>query len=395
MLDKVLEEGVRHGSLDFRAADGRRGRYGDGEPVAEVTLHDPAIERRLVADPDFMLGQTYMEGAWSTPDLRTLLDVLMGNFARQAPGQGQRVLQPVLRLLQQWNRRAASRRNVAHHYDLDESLFRRFLDRDLQYSCAYWDDGVDDLEAAQAAKRALIRRKLCLAPEQTVLDIGCGWGGLAIELAEQAGARVVGLTLSREQARVARQRVADRGLDDRVEIRMQDYRDVPERFDRIVSVGMFEHVGARYYDTYFNAVHRHLTADGIALVHTIGRTGRPGVTNPWIRRYIFPGGYIPALSEVASAVERQQLLCSDLEVLRMHYAYTLAAWFARFQAVRDAVCREKGERFCRMWEFYLAASEMAFRHRGLVVFHFQLARDQHAVPRTRDYLWQQGQPVSC
>ena len=394
MLDRMLDEGIRAGCLQFQTADGRQRCYGNGDPVASVCIHQQGIERGLMSDPDFMLGQTYMDEGWSSPDLRTLLDVLMRNFSEQEPGRGQRAIQSLLRPLWQWNRRAASRRNVAHHYDLDESLFRRFLDDDLQYSCAYWDAGVTDLEAAQAAKRALIRRKLKLQAGQTVLDIGCGWGGLAIELAEQAGAQVVGLTLSQEQARVARQRVADRELGDRVDIRMQDYRDVPERFDRIVSVGMFEHVGARYYDTYFGAVRRHLEADGIALIHSIGRTGRPGVTNPWIRRYIFPGGYIPALSEVSAAIERQRLLCTDLEVLRMHYAYTLAAWFERFQAVREAIRSEKGERFCRMWEFYLAASEMAFRHRGLVVFHFQLARDQHAVPRTRDYLWQPTHPVA-
>ncbi|PWG62534.1 SAM-dependent methyltransferase [Spiribacter halobius] len=388
MLERVLEEGVHAGTLRLETPDGGTRTFGSGAPEAELRLHDRRAAKRVVTDPEFMLGQTYMDGQWSTPDLRALLDLLLRNFAAELPRRRHRWLEALLRPLQQWNRRAASRRNVAHHYDIDESLFRRFLDSDLQYSCAYWPRRDLTLEQAQAAKRAHIRRKLCLQPGHRVLDIGCGWGGLAIELAEQAGVRVVGLTLSAEQARVARERVRARGLEDRVEIRLEDYRDVPETFDRIVSVGMFEHVGTRYYDTYFNGVHEHLAPGGVALIHTIGRVTPPGITNPWIRRYIFPGGYIPAMSEVMAAVERQGLTSTDVEVLRLHYAYTLAEWFRRFQGVRDEVVREKGERFCRMWEFYLAVSEMAFRWRGLVVFQFQLARDQTAVPLTRDYLYE-------
>jgi len=388
LLERMLEEGVREGSLRLEYPGGEARTFGSGEPRAVLQLHEPRAARRVVADPEFMLGQAYMDGHWSTPDLRALLAVLMSNFLHARPRHVGRWLQALLRPLQQWNRRAASRRNAAHHYDIDESLFRRFLDTDLQYSCAYWPRRDLTLEQAQAAKRAHIRRKLCLQPGQRVLDIGCGWGGLAIELAEKAGARVVGLTLSGEQARVARERVRERGLEGQVEIRVEDYRDVPETFERVVSVGMFEHVGTRYYDTYFRSVHEHLAPDGVALIHTIGRVTPPGITNPWIRRHIFPGGYIPAMSEVMAAVERQDLVSADVEVLRLHYAYTLAEWFRRFQAVRDAVAREKGERFCRMWEFYLAVSEAAFHWRGLVVFQFQLARDQAAVPLTRDYLYQ-------
>lgn len=386
MLEQVLNDGIERGHLRLERADGRVQAFGAGEPAGVLQLHDHRAERRVMADPNFMLGQTYMEGLWSTPDLRNLLAVLMHNFSQTEVTGAKRAAQQLIRPLQQWNRRAASRRNVAHHYDIDEQLFRRFLDSDMQYSCAYWPEGVTDLETAQAEKRALIRRKLCLSPGQWVLDIGCGWGGLAIELAEQAGAHVIGLTLSEGQARVARERVRARGLEAQVEIRIQDYRDVPERFDRIVSVGMFEHVGAAYYDAYFAGVRDHLTPEGMALIHTIGRLSRPGVTNPWIRRYIFPGGYIPALSEVTAAIERQRLATTDIEVLRLHYGYTLAEWFKRFQAIRDDVAREKGERFCRMWEFYLAVSEGAFYYRGLVVFHLQLARDPAAVPITRDYL---------
>lgn len=386
MLEKKLNQHITEGTLQVKYPNGRVATYGTGAPFAGFDLHDSRALRRLLIDPQFMLGQSYLEGAWSTPDLRALFNVLMRNFPDQPPGALRHALQMLLRPLQQWNRRAVSQRNVAHHYDLDEQLFRAFLDDDLQYSCAYWLPAVNDLEAAQAAKRALVRKKLCLHPGQRVLDIGCGWGGLAMELAEHSGAQVVGLTLSEQQARVARERVRERGLGEQVDIRLQDYRDVPEQFDRIVSVGMFEHVGVRYYRRFFRALQEHLTPEGIALIHTIGRSGPPTVTNPWIRRYIFPGGYIPALSEVAAAIEKQRLVIADIEVLRLHYAETLAHWFSRFQRVREVIAKEKDERFCRLWEFYLAACEGAFRWGDLVVFHLQISQQNDAVPLTRDYL---------
>ncbi len=392
LLDRVFDGRLLDGALVVELPDGSGRRYGEGPPEARWCIHDDRALRRIISDPEFMLGQTYMEGGWSTPDLMTLLQVLMVNFPAAPEPSWKLHLARLLRPLQQWNRRAASRRNVAHHYDLDESLFRRFLDRDLQYSCAYWPRPGISLEQAQYAKKEHIRRKLCLEPGQRVLDIGCGWGGLALHLAQQEDVDVVGLTLSREQYRVAVDRVRQAGLESRVEIRLQDYRVVPEEFDRIVSVGMFEHVGARYYDQYFQTVRRRLNRSGVALIHTIGRVTPPGLTNPWIRRYIFPGGYIPAMSEVMAAVERQWLAAADVEILRLHYAHTLAAWQQRFQSVRAEVVREKDEPFCRMWEFYLAVSEAAFRWRDLVVFQFQLVRDQEAAPLTRDYL--HGSPVS-
>ena len=386
MLEKMLDQRIREGALQVKYPSGHVASFGTGSPLAVFDLHNSRVLRRVLIDPQFMLGQSYLEGAWSTPDLRALINVLMRNFPDQPLGPLRHALRMLWRPLQQWNRRAVSQRNVAHHYDLDEQLFRSFLDDDLQYSCAYWPLGVTDLDTAQAAKRALIRKKLCLKPGQRVLDIGCGWGGLAIELAKQAGAKVVGLTLSEQQARVARERVRERGLTEQVDIRLQDYRDVSERFDRIVSVGMFEHVGVRYYRRFFRELQKHLTPDGLALIHTIGRSGPPTVTNPWIRRYIFPGGYIPAMSEVTAAIERQGLVITDVEVLRLHYAQTLAHWFSRFQQARKAMVEAKGERFCRLWEFYLAACEGAFRWGDLVVFHFQISQQKDAAPLTRDYL---------
>lgn len=388
ILDKVLTERIRIGTLIVEMPDGGRKQYGSGDPTAQWQIHDPAALKKIASDPEFMLGQTYMDGAWSTPDMLALLEVLMRNFPEEQVSGFRRLMLNLMKPLQEWNRISASRRNVAHHYDIDEALFRRFLDTDMQYSCAYWPSDGITLEQAQYAKKEHVRRKLRLRPGQHVLDIGCGWGGLAIHLAQCDDVTVTGLTLSREQYRIATQRVRDLGLSDRVEIRLQDYRENAERYDRVVSVGMFEHVGARYYDTYFQAVHDRLTDDGVSVIHTIGRVTPPGVTNPWIAKYIFPGGYIPAMSEVMAAVERQGLFSTDVEVLRLHYAKTLAEWQRRFQAIRDDVAKEKDEQFCRMWEFYLACSEAAFRWRDMVVFQFQLARDQESVPLTRDYLYE-------
>jgi cyclopropane-fatty-acyl-phospholipid synthase len=278
-------------------------------------------------------------------------------------------------------------RNVAHHYDLSGELYRQFLDVDQQYSCAYWPPGVADLEAAQLAKKRHIAAKLLLREGQTVLDIGCGWGGLALLLAREHGVRVTGITLSKEQLGVAQQRARDQGLEDLVEFRLQDYRRVTETFDRIVSVGMFEHVGVNHYAAFFDRTRALLKPDGVFLLHTIGRAEQPGGTNAWLRKYIFPGGYTPALSELAGAVERSDWILSDLEVLRVHYAETIRHWRERFAAHRDHVVNTLyDERFYRMWDFYLTGCEVVFRFDRQVVFQAQLTRELGAVPITRDYI---------
>jgi cyclopropane-fatty-acyl-phospholipid synthase len=293
----------------------------------------------------------------------------------------------VIRRLQQYNPRGRSRRNVAHHYDLDGRLYSLFLDSDRQYSCAYFEQPDSSLDEAQLAKKRHLAAKLLMdRPGLSVLDIGSGWGGLGLYLAEITGARVLGVTLSEEQFATARHRTAEKGLDPRVEFRLEDYRDVRGKFDRIVSVGMFEHVGVLHYDSYFRKIRDLLADNGVALVHSIGRSGPPTSTATFISKYIFPGGYIPAISEVMPAIQRSGLVVTDVEILRLHYAETLKAWRARFLARREDVLRLYDERFFRMWEFYLAASEMAFRHRGLMVFQIQLARQQDAVPLTRDYI---------
>ena len=283
-----------------------------------------------------------------------------------------------------WIERA--RANVHHHYDLDERLYRLFLDEDLQYSCAYFPHEGMSLDEAQLAKKRHIAAKLALRPGQHVLDIGSGWGGLALSLAGWAGVRVTGVTLSGEQQKVASERAARAGLGGDATFLLKDYRELSQRFDRIVSVGMFEHVGIGHYDEFFRTCAGLLAEDGVMLLHSIGRFDGPGATNPWINKYIFPGGYIPALSEVIPAVERAGLIIADIEILRLHYAKTLRAWRERFLARREEAAAIYDERFCRMWEFYLAASELAFRNQDMMVFQMQLVKDQTVLPLTRGYM---------
>jgi cyclopropane-fatty-acyl-phospholipid synthase len=291
-------------------------------------------------------------------------------------------------VLRQINGLGASKKNVAAHYDLTPALYDLFLDADRQYSCAYFRDARNSLEQAQADKKAHVARKLLIAPGMRVLDIGCGWGGLAITLARDFEAHVVGITLSEEQLAVARRRAEEAGLSGQVEFRLQDYREVEGTFDRVVSVGMFEHVGVPNYRTYFRTVRDRLAPDGVALIHTIGHAGPPSPTNPFIARHIFPGGYIPSLSEVAPAIERAGLRLCDLEAWRLHYAHTLRHWFDRFTARADEAEAIHDARFVRMWKFYLAASEATFRWGRQDVWQFQLSRKADSVPVTRDYLYE-------
>jgi cyclopropane-fatty-acyl-phospholipid synthase len=304
------------------------------------------------------------------------------------------------RRLTQFNLRSRARRNVAHHYDLDEQLYPLFLDADRQYSCAYFEHPDQTLDDAQLAKKRHLAAKLLVENEHSILDIGCGWGGLALYLAEVTGARLTGITLSREQLAVARERASELGLEERAAFRMQDYRDVAEQYDRIVSVGMFEHVGVGHYDAFFRTCARVLDRDGVMVLHSIGRSEGPSSTNAWIDKYIFPGGYIPSLSEVLPAIERSGLLITDIEILRLHYAETLKAWRERFLAHREEVERVYDARFVRMWEFYLAAAEMSFREQNMMVMQIQLTKRQGVVPITRGYMGEEearlrGLEVRC
>ncbi len=397
MVARLLERLVQSGDLTLIDAHGGRHRFGDGSgPPVTIRLLDPALHRRLVLKPRLAFGEAYMDGSLRVEegDLLDLLGILMANADRQGESGILHLysrLDALWRRVQQFNPAARSRRNVAHHYDLSGEMYRLFLDADRQYSCAYFADGVADLEAAQLAKKRHIAAKLLLQPGQRVLDIGSGWGGLALHLAQNHGVDVTGLTLSVEQQKVATERAAAAGLAGRVRFHLQDYRQEaaanPGGYDRIVSVGMFEHVGVGHYRSFFETVNRLLTADGVALLHSIGRRDGPGNTNPWLRKYIFPGGYSPALSEVLPQIEAQRLWVTDIEILRLHYAETLRHWRQRFNQNRDRVRALYDERFCRMWDFYLAGCEASFRVQDMMVFQIQMARRVDAVPLTRQYLY--------
>jgi len=382
----------RHGALGIIRANGRYQKFGEDEPDVVIRFKDSAAERQLVLNPDLKLGELYMDGRLilEKGDVAQLLALLMKNLGSARPTGLHRLGRTFRRLtrrLRQFNPASRAKAHVAHHYDLSGALYDLFLDADKQYSCAYFPHGDESLEEAQAAKKRHIMAKLKLdQPGLKVLDIGCGWGGLGLDLARNAKAEVLGITLSEEQIQVARDRVQHAQLADRCRFELADYRALRGRYDRIVSVGMFEHVGVAYYDTFFAKARELLTDDGVMLLHSIGRSDGPGSTNAWIAKYIFPGGYVPALSEMAAAVERSGLIITDVEVLRLHYARTLEEWRRRFTARRAEAVRLYDERFCRMWEFYLAGAEMAFRYDGQVVFQVQLVRSQDAVPVTRDYM---------
>jgi cyclopropane-fatty-acyl-phospholipid synthase len=391
LLRALIARMVRRGTFRLTSAGGTILTFGDGTgPGIAARFTSGGAELAVLLEPELKLGEAYMNGTLVMEEgsIADLLELAMGSEY----GHALRWWYPLdaLRLawrwLKQFNLRGRARRNVAHHYDLDERLYALFLDSDRQYSCAYFESPTASLDDAQLAKKRHLAAKLRIEPGARVLDIGCGWGGLALYLAEHTGARVTGITLSQEQLALARVRASERNLDPAVEFRLQDYRDVAEKFDRVVSVGMFEHVGVGFYDRFFKSCAQVLAEDGVMMLHAIGRSEGPGITNPWIAKYIFPGGYIPALSEVLPAVERAGLLVTDIEILRLHYAQTLRAWRERFLAHRETVERLYDGRFVRMWEFYLAAAEMAFTKQNMMVFQIQLTRRQGAVPITRDYI---------
>ena len=392
LLGYLLRHLVRHGTLVVIDHRGTPHRF-SGEPGPTVTmrLHHPALERRLFFNPRMALGEAFMDGTLTIEDASVydFLHFMVSNI-NAAP---RNALTPLyfgfgkaFRAFQQYNPLHRARRNVAHHYDLSDTLYDLFLDADRQYSCAYFTEPDQTIEQAQANKKRHIAAKLLLTPGQKVLDIGSGWGGLALYLAKECGVSVTGLTLSTEQRRVAERRAAAAGLADRVRFELCDYREATGRYDRIVSIGMFEHVGVVHYPEFFRRLHELLSDDGVALLHSIGRKDGPATTNPWLRKYIFPGGYSPALSEVVPVVERLGLWITDIEILRLHYAETLRAWRTRFNANRERIRALYDERFCRMWEFYLAGAEIAFRIDGHMNFQMQLAKKVDTVPLARDYM---------
>ncbi len=394
MLDRI----VTTGRLNLIDAGGRNHGFGDhGGPPLVVRIADRRTELHLAYDPVLAVGEAYIDGRLTLEQgaIYDLFELIAANLAAR-PGGGApwprlaRALERVRYLTRRLhhNRQARARRNVAHHYDLDSSLYDLFLDKDRQYSCAYFEDATMSLDAAQAAKKRHIAAKLDLRDGMSVLDIGSGWGGLALYLAKTAHVSVTGITLSEKQLEISRERARAMGLAKAVRFELCDYRDMEARFDRIVSVGMFEHVGLSHYDAFFHRIGALLKPGGAALVHSIGRSDGPAATNPFIAKYIFPGGYIPTLSEVLPPVERHGLFVTDIEVLRLHYAMTLRRWRQRFRSQWSTAVARFGESFCRMWEAYLAMAEIGFRYQHLMVFQLQLAKDQTALPLTRDYMFE-------
>jgi len=395
LLDQALRRMLRHGELTIIDADGTRRTYGTPEigraPVV-IRFTDRQVARDLSRNPRLALGEAYMDGriVFEEGDILALVDLVTANARWEDQGTGRTFLRHRWPRLRSWlfgrNHERRARANVAHHYDLGNALYRVFLDDDLQYSCAYYTNPANSLEQAQADKKAHIAAKLALEPGQRVLDIGCGWGGLALYLHRIAGVDVTGITLSQEQLRLARERAAAAGVADHVRFELIDYRRVTGTFDRIVSVGMFEHVGARHYDAFFAKCRDLLARDGVFLLHTIGRFDTPSAGDPFADKYIFPGYHLPNLTQIVAASQRAKLIASDVETLRLHYAYTLREWLARTRAGKAELARLYDERFVRMWEFYLAGAISMFENGAGCNFQVQYVRDRQALPITRDYI---------
>lgn len=401
LLDRILRGKIRYGRLTVISHKGETSHYGvrvAGQPDVTLRIESPAAVRRILLNPRLGMGETYMDGGVSVDDddIMGFVELIRRNNPWENGGEIgdpkplRKLLGQILSPLTQLNSLASSKSNVAHHYDVSNEFYQMWLDEDMQYSCAYWSEADDTLDRAQMAKKAHIAAKLALQPGQKVLDIGCGWGGMALYLHKVAGVEVLGITLSEEQLKMARERAEASGVSHKVRFELLDYRTLAKRapgyFDRIVSVGMFEHVGVPQFDTFFRACANLLKDDGVMLLHTIGRLGKPGSTDAFTRKYIFPGGYIPALSETLAASEKVKLIHSDIENLRLHYALTLREWYARVRANRDAIIAQYGERFYRMWIFYLAGATAAFEWGGMCNYQIQYIRNRRSLPITRDYI---------
>ncbi len=404
LLEQLFRVVFKRGELTVIDANGRPRRYGDaaGGPRVTIRLHDRALHTRLPLNPRLAVGEAYMDGTLTVEggtvyDFLDLIGLNLGSGRINAWDMWFMRFEMLWRRFQQANPLGKAQKHVAHHYDLSGELYDLFLDSDRQYSCGYFPVPGITLDEAQEAKKLHLASKLLLKPGQKVLDIGSGWGGLGLYLARTAGVEVTGVTLSSEQHKVSERRAAEAGLSGRVRFHLRDYRQESASYDRIVSVGMFEHVGRPHYEEFFRKVHDLLRDDGVALLHTIADHGVPSTTNPWLRKYIFPGGYAPSLSEVVPAIERAGLWITDIEILRLHYAETLRHWRERFMSNRYKAVELYDERFCRMWEFYLAGAEVTFRRMGQIVAQIQLTKSVDAVPLTRDYMaqWEQEHTLAA
>lgn len=400
LLNKMLRKLITRGELIVVDHDGKEYRYGSPDPgrkPIKVRLTDSGAARHIIKDPRVGAGEAYMDGRLVVEDgdIRDLVLFIRENApwekqgALKPKGALRRALGLAVGKVDQINWKKRSRRNAEHTYNLTRRLYELFLDEDRQYTCAYYRDPNNSLEQAQLDKKAHIAAKLNLKPGMRVLDIGCGWGGLALYLHRHYDVDVLGVALAPDQIEFSRERAAEAGVSDRVKFELMDYRDVQGTFDRITSVGLIEHLGTPHYPGFFAHMHRLLKPDGVMFSHCCGRMGGPGITDKWTRKYIFPGGYIPSLSELVSEAERHRLIVTDVEALRFHYAHTLEEWYHRTNAAREEIVALYDERFFRMWQFYLAGAEAAFRHGGLVNWQLQYVRRRDAIPMTRDYMFEE------
>ena len=393
MLFSILKKIQLNGRLEIVDYYGNKHLFGDGEDFAKIRFTNKNIKRKLFRNPSLYLGEGYVNGdiiieEGTLDDFLKIISSSYNDFIlKNSIFRWYANISSFFSPLQQINRLVQSKKNVAHHYDLNEDIYKIFLDQDLQYSCAYFYNKNIDLEQAQIDKKKHIIQKLQIKENMSVLDIGCGWGGMALQIAKDTGANVKGITLSENQYATAQRRAQEEGLNNKVTFALQDYRNEKNTYDRIVSVGMFEHVGVKYFPIFFSKTYELLKESGIFLLHTIGQKSKPSSTSPWIRKYIFPGGYIPSLSEITSVTEKLQINITDIEVLRMHYAYTLDDWYKRTLKNKDKIIKIYDEKFLRMWQFYLLISKYSFVSMGNVVFQIQIAKNIHNLPLTRNYIY--------
>jgi cyclopropane-fatty-acyl-phospholipid synthase len=400
LLDKMLRKLIRKGELTLVDHDGKAYRYGVPDPAhrpVKARLTDKGAALHIARDPRVGAGEAYMDGrlVMEQGDVRDLILLIRYNAPWERPGALKpksplrRAVNAAAGKLDQVNWRTRSRANAEHTYNLTRRLYELFLDEDRQYTMAYYRDVGNSLEQAQLDKKAHIAAKLYLKPGMKVLDIGCGWGGLALYLHRHYGVDVLGIALAPDQIEFSKERAAEAGVSDRVKFELMDYRDVQGQFDRITSVGLIEHLGTPHYPGFFKHMHRLLKPDGVMFSHCCGRMGGPGLTDKWTRKYIFPGGYIPALSELVTEAEKNRLIVTDVEAMRYHYAHTLAEWYWRTVSHKEEIVQLYDERFYRMWEFYLAGAEAAFRYGGLVNWQLQYVKRRDAIPMTRDYMFEE------
>ena len=393
MLFSVLKKLNFDGTLEIIDSNGKTHKFGNSNPHVSIRLKNKSIERKLFLNPNLHIGEAYMNEELvvekgTIEDFLNLITNCYDDFiSNNKFYKFYEYLSSIFMPFQQINQLVNSKKNVAHHYDINEDLYKLFLDQDMQYSCAYFHNPNISLDQAQKDKKQHIIKKLQITENMDVLDIGCGWGGMAIEIAKSTGAKVKGITLSENQFKTASERAQKEGLSDKVSFALQDYRNETEKYDRIVSVGMFEHVGVKYFKTYLSKANDILKENGVFLLHTIGQRGKPTATSPWIRKYIFTGGYIPSLSEVMNETQKLNINVTDVEVLRLHYAHTLSKWYQNVTKNKDKIIKMFDQRFFRMWEFYLLASKYSFVNMGNVVFQIQIAKNINNLPLTRNYIY--------